>query len=140
MYGFERLIKSNRTIEEIKAQLETKEEHAYLEVMEIKKQLEEAESEAAQVKEDMSKNKSNMIGTLSYDPAAIYIIGLCHGFQMTSENVLLKVIAGFIMDYVNGNITDLEFHTRLAMELTNGITSMQKDDNLPHYLEEIYEF
>lgn len=140
MYGFERLIKANSNIEVIKKNLETREEKAYEEIQAIKNQLEEAETEAETVKAEMAKKKSKMIGTLSYDPAVVYIMGMTHAFIMTSENALLKVIANFIIDYLNGDISELEFHTYLSMEMTNGINSMKEDDNLVNYLEEIYEF
>lgn len=142
MYTIEKLIQTNNNIDTIKAQLAYAEEQSVGEIETIKQRLFDAETEAAKVQKEMDKNKSKMIETLSYDPAAIYIIGMCRGFNMTSENVLLKLIANFILDYVNGNISELEFHTLLAMELTAGFQSMMNDnnENLIKYKKEIYEF
>lgn len=142
MYTFEKMTRANNAIDEIKRNLAAAEKQSYGEIQVIKHRLEEAQAEAEQVKEEMSKKKSYMIETLSYDPAAVYIIGMCNAFTMTSNNAPLNIIATFIINYINGTISELEFHTVLAMELTSCIQTMLKENNneLIKYKEEIYEF
>lgn len=142
MTNFERIIMTNNNIDTIKAQLTYAEEQSSAEIETIKQRLFDAETEAAKAIKEMNNKKTHMIETLSYDPAAVYIVGMCKVVNMTSNNDILKIIATFITNYINGDISELEFHTILAMEVSAGVQSMMNNNNedILKHKDEIYEF